>query len=386
MKVLCALSGVTFNVDHVPGYLNSREAHHPIFDIPQKHLLSYARKWASHELTEKDSWLVYLALFNSTDQMIWRVPAKETPQTKSIVANNMEPLLRAIAKINTISHPSFVIPKLVITPDTQDFVNSHYWIESWHKSYSDFCEGYKDEMQRERVVKRERTLERLIKDHEKPISHYARVLAEWAADAGNFPTFLVNLGNRVIKCNEYWKEIIVACSKQDAIWKIPQEDIQELLDHCEEHLYAEGIFSNELLGFLRAGLKLKDDYLGFGDIDIPSPAQYQIISTSTNPEDVNKMAMIQSAPDSLPIESNYPSKLAYLRAKVKWDMKAKYTQELEAKQALQDHIREVFEPTAEELAAADKIPTDDDTLEIPELVEYPVEEEVEVEDEENLHE
>src|SRR6476659_7008978 len=114
MKILCAYSSLEFNVDHFPGYLDSMESHHPVFDIPQKKLLCYTGKWASGALTLTDSYLLFLALLKSSDRVDFRVPVFRNEKTDSIVARNMEYLVRTIIKLNAVHNRSEVFPHYAI--------------------------------------------------------------------------------------------------------------------------------------------------------------------------------------------------------------------------------------------------------------------------------
>src|SRR3990172_712457 len=100
MKILCSISSTEFNVEHFPGYLSSREVSHPIFYLPQKKLLSYMAKWSGSELTRTDSYLLFLAILNSTELVHFRVPIFKDNRTDSIIAQNMEKLALTVTKLN----------------------------------------------------------------------------------------------------------------------------------------------------------------------------------------------------------------------------------------------------------------------------------------------
>jgi len=326
MRILCAISGIQFNVDHFPASLTSRECYHPIFVIPQKKLLQYTLKWANRELTQTDTYLLFLSLLHSTELIEWRVPAQQTDKTRSIIEQNMEALIDIVGKINIIKHPSFVLSKVSINPETKTLTSAHYWIKNWHESYNDFITGYKNAKIHDKIAAREQSLERLIKDAQKPISHYARILADWAEMAADFPAYQITFENKTYPINEYWKNIIVRCCKEEQIFAIPKEHLEKLIEHCEENLEGGSIYSYTLMSLLRSGVKKQSNYLGLGDIDIQESI-YRILPNEATVEDANRMAMIDTAPTELPIEKNYPSKLAYLRAKVKWDMKVAYMEQ-----------------------------------------------------------
>lgn len=323
MQIKCAYSGITFSCEHFPATLNQGESYHPIFAIPQKSLFQYSRKWAARELTDTDKYLLYLALLHSTELLEWRCSAIRTPRTTAMIENNMEALLHIVGKMNLVKHPSFVLSHIAITQETRDLSNSRYWIETWNESYQDFLDGYKDAKLHDKLVTREATIERLVKDANKPIEAYARHLADWAEMASEFPTYSVRVDGKSIPINEYWKNIIVSCCKEERVFLIPKEHIEKLLEHLEDNLDAGSISAHTTFNLVRAGLKKQHNYLGLGDLDL-TETKYRILPNESTIQDANTMAMIDSAPVKKPIPADYPSNIAYLRARVKWDMKESY--------------------------------------------------------------
>jgi hypothetical protein len=325
MRILCAYSSITFNCEHFPGFLDHGEAYHPIFNLPQKKLLSNIGKWASGSaLTQTDNYLLFLALLRSSDLVTFRVPAVQTEQTPAIIANCMESLARTLSRINTITHPAAVFPQYVISPDTKDLSNVHWWIQNWNDSYKEFQAGYKSAHDSQKLIIRETALERLIKNPHRPVSSYSSQISDWAAVAGSFPTFTTKspFTGLPISCSEFWKLIITKCAKEDHIFSIPQNDLKELLEHCEEHIPIGSIFSNALFKLLRHALERQKNYLGLGDLDLSS-GSYRILNPNDSVEDANLDAMRQAAPETKPTPEQYPSKFLYLKAKLRWDMAQK---------------------------------------------------------------
>ncbi len=320
-KILCAISGIEFTCEHVPMVLHSRECVHPIFYLPQKKLLGLYGKWVQQELTEIDSYLLFLAFLNSTELLVWNVPAQRIPETKSIIANNISKLVSIITKIDAIKHPSFSLAKISINTGTKTLSNVDQWIHNWTESYTDFMDGYKkakiSEDLARKLMHREATLERLIKDPQKELGTYARILALWAADAGNFPTYLVSNPITGIKTP------MAECTKEDKIFLIPKIDLQDLIEHCEENIMHGSIYAHSLMGLLKAGLNRQSNFLGLGDINLTTTT-FQILDAETSVEDANKLLMIQNTPTELPRPEQYPTKLAYLRAKARYDLASSY--------------------------------------------------------------
>lgn len=331
MKALCAISSVEFTVEHFPGFLYSREIYHPVFYLPQKKLLSYLPKWSGSELTETDSYLLFLALLNSTDLVEFRTPVYRNDKTRSVIAQNMEYLAKVVSQINAVTTPSFNFPRFVVNPETKYLPNVHHWLESWDESYQNFLKGYPSAHDNAKLIRREKALEKLIKTPHRKATEYAHSLAEWAADAGDFPTFILknpfSSTHEPISCTDYWKYIIRRCVAEDNIYGIDRKDIVEILEHCEDNIAAGSIFSNALFSTLRKALEKQRNFLGLGDIDL-SHGVYQFVTETDTTESANIKAMIDSAPSEEPVPSKYPTKLAYLRAKMRWEMSQAAVQKL----------------------------------------------------------
>lgn len=323
MRILCSISGLEFTAEHFPGEFYSREIHHPIFHLPQKRLLSYTSKWSAGELTRTDSYLLFLALLNSSDHIDWRVPVFRTERTDSIIANNMEYLIRTVIKLNAVQHPAAAFPRFAISPETKTLDNVHYWIETWEEAYSAFASGKGREYDDRKLIVRENALQRMIKNPHRSLRDYATQLAEWAAIAGSFPTFLIASPSTglQIPCSEYWKSIIVKCSKDEYLYSIPRSDLAELLDHCEDNIPVGSIQSHALYKALHYARDKQINFLGLGDRDLSS--SYQLLEDATDTESANMKALIDSAPLEEPRVEQYPSKYQYLRAKLRWDMAKK---------------------------------------------------------------
>lgn len=333
MKILCSYSSLTFTCDYFPAYLHNREACHPIFAIPQRKLLPYLSKWAANELTPTDSYLLFLAVLNSSDLVEFRSPAKRTENTNAIIAQNMEALFKTVIKLNTVSNPAVVFPRYVVSTETAGLDNVRYWIENWADAYRQFQNGYHSAHESAKLIHREQALERLIKNPHKPISAYSAQIADWAALAGSFPTFTLisPLTNKETTCAEYWKTIISKAASELSIYSLPRKDIEELLQHCEENISINemgSIYSHALFKILRKALERQKNFLGFGDIDAKST--YEILEASTSIEDANLMAAIQAAPDHEPKPEEYPTKFAFMKAKFRWTMSKRYEKESEA--------------------------------------------------------
>lgn len=336
MKVLCALSGIEFSCDYFPGTLSSREHYHPIFSMPQKALLSYGfKKWESGELTDTDSYLLYLALFNSTDLVEFRVPTLRTPKTSQIVASHMEALAEIVHTINVIGYEKcstvLSMPSFVISPDTKNLECTGNWIKIWEANYADYLTGYKLTTSVEYLSRKENKLERLIRS-KADIATYAGTLAEWANTVAEFPTDIDwNENDQDETFSSYWRRIIRKAAKGEQIFCIPRKDLNDLVSYCEENIPHGSLCAHTLMTLLREAQDRKNAYLDLGDVDLSTgETAFRILDAESSIEDANKIALIDSAPTEFPLAENYPSKLAFLRAKLKYSMAQEYKKQLEA--------------------------------------------------------
>lgn len=324
MKIVCAYSSLVFSAEYFPGTLESRESHHPVFDIPQRQLLEYRSKWMANQLTEIDSYLLFVAILKSTELVQFRTPVTRTAQTAAIVAKNMDALIKITHRINLILYPAStnIFPQYVISTDTRDLANVSYWISNWNDRYLEYRSGKVRDIQDRKDV----ALERLIKSSHRPPSSYSGTIAKWAAVAGDFPISNVSSpfkANTLVTLREYWIEIIERSIRNEYIFQVPDADLDELVEHCETNIDIGTIQSQLLFKFLRAAQKRKRDFIKLGDADIKR-STYEILTSTDNVQDANIRAMLQMAPEAEPKPEAYPSRLAYLKAKMRWDMAKKF--------------------------------------------------------------
>lgn len=318
-KFFCGISGIECEVSYLPLSLTSREYAHPVFFTPQKKLLGLFSRFESGNMGDIESYLLYLAAFNSTDLVEFRVPAKYTPETPSIVAQNLEPLIDIIYKLNAIKVPSFQVPKFAITPDTANLKNTGIWITVWQQCLKSFLEGNKQRILLEDLQDIEDRVHRLILNPNAQPQKYANVLSVWACKAASFPVFQVSTIFGQMRLADYWMLIIRKCINDKAIFDIPKEDIAELLEHLEDNLELGTIYSTSLFKLLREGKDKQISYLGLGDmdlIDIDSP--YQILGDDDSVEVANLSAAINSAPKEAPTRAQYKTEFEYQRARIKY--------------------------------------------------------------------
>jgi hypothetical protein len=331
-KLVCSISSVYFHCEHLPITLTHREYHHPMFSIPQKTLLTLYGQWVAQKLTHTESYLLFLSLLASSDLVTFRVPVQYNDSTTGIIANNMHQLVSIISKINLISHPSFSLPQFIVSAETCALENVEHWIGLWVSNYNDWMNDKKSSDLKERIKHkleiRQNSLERLIKSAHTKEHTLVHSLAEWADIAGYFPEHNIkhSVTGKIVKHNEYWKDIIRACINDEAVWAYPASHIAKLIDHCNDYIPHGNISAHKLMETLRAGYKKNQEYLGIGDIDLAGKrTTFSIMDASASELDIAVSAMISAAPLKQPVLSDYPTKLAYLKAKINYETKARYS-------------------------------------------------------------
>lgn len=314
-KILCSHSGIQFSCDHFPVFLTQQEYHHPVFSMSLKQLWKYYPKWQNAELTDVDSYLLFLGLLNATELVDFRTAALRTEHTGSIVSQNMECLYDTIGRIAAIRNPRFVLPRFVISHETRNLSNVKHWLHVWNEQYDDYSNGLKDQDKRSKLQKREAALERLIRNPAIRPERYSHLLASWADEAGEFPQFPVTTSRGVLPCNEYWQSIIQSCYNHIDIIQIPEKDLRELLDHCEDTIELGSIFSYQLFTTLREGLQAIDGF--FNDRGTTS---FHILGSTDNVGDSNLALLLKSAPVTEPRRMDFASEFLFLKARMKWTL------------------------------------------------------------------
>lgn len=315
MKLYCQYSGVNFNLPQLPTLKSTVLTVHPIFHMDKKALFKLYSDWADGLMeSETDRRLVFLAMLNSTDLIDWRATANPTD---ACVQANMPSLYYTTRWATAIQTPGFKLPKFAITNDTRKLENISHWLQVWENIRENFDISYRTTSQIEKQKTREEMLEKLIKSRGET-GRFAGLLCQWAFDAASVPENI----------RDYWRQILT--SKGINIFSIPSVDMAELVEHFEDSLAEHGsIYSYTFLSYIRSLQKQIVTGLGFNItnsldlVDIVTRSEYSIIEGGddvTSTEIINIQKIINSAPSVEPVESAYPNRVAFLRAKISWKM------------------------------------------------------------------
>ena len=313
-RIICGTSGVPFTAEHIPMTLSSREMNHPIFYLPQKRLLGLYSLYTKGRLSDIDSYLLFVALLNSTDNIVFTVPTCVTTSTEKIIASNIRQLVTVIWETNAILHPTFKQPRFHVTGDTSNLDNIKMWILAWRKNIEDFKTGIDTRSHAKKILDVEKRLERLIFSPTSTTdTQLCNAVANWACLSGEFP---------VAKMDN-WKLIIRKCYNMQAMFSTPKKDLIELKEYCEENLEAGSIYYHNLMKVLRTGIANHNDFLGLGSLGSNESNGSYGYTLLDNPEDTavgeeSMLKIISDAPATQPKQSDYKTKLEFLKAKMSY--------------------------------------------------------------------
>lgn len=316
-RILCSLSGIEYKTQLFQFYSCAQESYHPIFDLSSEKLVEiYSSFYIDDRLTPEESYLLYLALWRSTNLVDFRIPARRDATTAATIANTIHSLCEMAGRISTLGHERvstvLCLPSFVVNSETRDLSSCPDWLAIWQANYKDYQTGYKTSTAVAKISAMEALLESNIKNKLKDISSYAGQLANWAEAAGAFPSYI----------SAEWKNIIRMAAKGEAIYSVSELDLADLIEHCEENIPHGNIQAYTLMALLDSARKRRGALQTLGDMDID--VTYKILRADAGVEEANMLALILSAPKTEPIEAGYPNKLAYVRAKMKYQQAQAY--------------------------------------------------------------
>ena len=312
--ITCAISGIKFTapyctnltIPHTAGY------YHPIFAASHTQLDKLYRQHVKQELTANDSYLLFLAIAHSTGLIDWQSPITSDPTdpiTIRLISNKISKLISVIAKSASIKHPTFEQPTCRVNPTLCSIQRVADWIDVWQENITDFLAYRQDAAAYERLARVTNVLTLAIKSTQS-LPNYTELVANWAAIAGDFPAEL----------KQQYKEVIVSCFDSTKMFNTPISLIKEVKDYCECNIEVGSIHFHELSKALNKAVSSHIDYLGMtyklSDYALLSDRDTATNSASTLKTDSELAVITDHAPTSEPRECDYPSKLAYLKAKM----------------------------------------------------------------------
>lgn len=325
-KVTCTISGIKMempefsklHINHTVGYI------HPIFVANKKQLMALYKLYAKGECTAKESYLLFLALIHSTGKVKWNATVTLDWNSKSgqaFIANTINRLVNSLEKTSVIQHPKFKQPRFVVNMYNSDLSTIHNWVRAWRDNIEAFIANRISLDQHAKLVKVQNKLTHMIlTDTSSPT--YVTVLSEWAAMASNFPK----------EKEEEWKKAIRYCFNPKKIFSVNSSTLKEIKEHCETNLELDSIHYSEVMDCLKEGINNQINILGSSLLDLDaqvslsmnedSLAKAKLAKASIEKEEKLIGNIVSNAPTKEPVESDYPNKAAYIKAKVAYKIAA----------------------------------------------------------------
>ena len=325
MRLICPLSGITYNSSHFR--LSKITCIHPIFMLDINELDIIVSQWKARLLNTDETKLLCIALLYNTELVTIKEPLIRL--SIDTCESVMYPLYELLCFIKsnsrnldywnkTLEYEGFSY-KVFMTAilSNSNINNIQSLITEWENNKCDYIANYKATKARQlRASQSETAQQALRKIHTKPAIAGKR-LANWAREATNFPKVGIARNNRKVALSDYWCFIIESCATRyvnnDLYGKVYKDDIQLLIDYLID---TSNVFINKnpldmgnplsytLLKLLKDSIK---------DLDCISISDYQLIKDieldiPDLPSDiVNKDTPLLTKP----LEKDYPTKVKY---------------------------------------------------------------------------
>ena len=323
MRVTCKYSGISYTIPQFS--MSASNTVHPIFSVKQNSLLAQLKGYTAGTLTDEEKILLFLAMFNSTDLVIWEDAFALTPDTMGKIEANMELMACTVTRINQIKHPDADMPHVRVSKhgeaNTADAIVGA--LGAWNECILSFAESHASALRGQQLLRIEETLARMVRLQQRNPAQYGRSISKWACTAADFPVFLVQSasGNQ-ITCAEYWTNLIYRMAVGDNVGRIQPGDIMDIIEYCEENLPHGTIFASALMRTLREALRKQREFVG---APVTSGTRTFMILPLTPAEEANRATelgilaqMAESAPTSPPKREDFQDVLLFLRAQARY--------------------------------------------------------------------
>jgi hypothetical protein len=309
-KVKCAISGMELKVSYVPMTLQQQELAHPIFYLSHKQLHRLYQTYTAGKLDRNSSYLLFLALLHATDHVDFRTYVRYTPFTDSIIAHQIDRLVKVWWQSDSIINPQFRQPRFAITSETANLSNVKEWINAWQTNLALFNMNYARKIEQEKlqVVQDKLTATIYRGTHDVRL---ASIVAKWADMAGRFPEAK----------RELWMKTIRSCFNSTKMFATPKTLLLEIREHCENNIEVGSIHFHKLMEVLTEGLNRHTDFLGLEDLST-IPTDFTLLPSDASRNTIELSRIISEAPKERPKRNDFSSQLAYLQSLAKYQSRS----------------------------------------------------------------
>lgn len=312
MKIICTKTSIEFTAE---GFrtLSPVAAEHPLFSAPFSTLLELTVKWRKRELSEGESRVLFVALLNSSGKLVWKTAAIPPPE---VVEKYMDYLLTTMNWKNAIgSRLDKDLPEIYITHSTQYLTDVGTWLSVWNNRQKEETTAAHLQSVRTTIAVAQEKLLKLLNNGREGDPLYLKHLYKWFSIAANVPKGIV----------EEWQELFLM--ERPAIWGSSIADWEEMVEHCEEHLFTSVPNTSSITSYAMATYRhickqKRDCEEGvLGAIGASPLIPYSIIEKRKEEASSSALLSDTSIEEEKPQKESYSSFSEWLRAMSRWKLR-----------------------------------------------------------------
>lgn len=325
MKLYCPKSDISYTTNI--GYGHGKVLH-PIFHLPLKALImQHLDAAVTGKLSKDETHLLGCALLDKLP-VHWRVPLHAS-RCFPYWRGNLEKLCTIVTKYSEARHKGKV-PEYIVDKHNCDLSGLNNYLDmvanalreanggavtgassASHASLAGLDAGDLD-IEVLRLIRKSMQSTKMQK-------MLPEAMADWAATVGKFPSTIATINATTkLPLDEYWKSLVASLFRSASPVEIlstdvTKADIEELAEHCEQHIEVGSVHSVVLFRKLREAISILDE---FRPDKIDNPADLLLADAdSPAPEKAPSRELLPGEP----ARSSYATMAAYLAAKIAWN-------------------------------------------------------------------
>lgn len=320
MKTICQFTSLPLEIPFLSSPTRV-QFYHPIFTLSLKSLLGIYADWKSKPASfhsEAEVILLTTAFLKASTLVHFKSSINPKTISHPALLQSLEPLIETVCLVAAnLKNPEFETPSFIISADTSSLDCLPQWISLWQESLQNLNQS---SALRQSIAHRNHLESRLSYyiRHQKTTPIYLTLLKDWITLAADLPTFQVfnPLTGKDSPISEYWLEILSRSIKENQIFSLPLNDVQEFYDHLIESLDDVGSdFANVTLTALRKTITAQTQGFGIDStyVIVQSPEKEAIAKANTA-----LLSAIASKYSSKPERKDFSTQTEYLRASLAW--------------------------------------------------------------------
>jgi hypothetical protein len=320
MKTICRISGVPiWKTNDLLGF--DLEDEHPLFKAKRSLILATPMIHKFNlTATNNEKKLIFLATLNATYLVDFKVSADPSLATMESNYHRLNYLAQWVNYAESLLARVVSFPQYVIREDNRDLKN----IRSWLDAIDDIrVKIQKKELDRDKnalLLQREMEIKRELGEANFFGKAFTPKLAKWCLEVCDIK----------FQHPEYSKWIKILCTPLNEAWILNLEDLYQLQDilqmglpNLEQNPQAVSVMF-QMRSLIKECKRGFTDFTSILDSTDAQSADFEIVEETNAETHEQKTIKINQhlvgVPDNIPELKNYPTKLAYLVAKAKWDL------------------------------------------------------------------